>query len=69
MSKAKIIALLFHHTRHQNEISKYRIAYCAQFWKEAGITVRIARGVRHRLDADIVIPQIMSNPDGVHAAK
>jgi hypothetical protein len=58
MSSGKTIAILFHHTRRENEISKYRITYCARFWKEAGLRVRIARGLKGRLEADLVIPQI-----------
>lgn len=58
MSECRTIAIVFHETATDEDIRTYRISYCTKAWEQQGIDVEIVRGVKARVAADLVIPQI-----------
>ena len=56
--RAKSIAIVFHGSLKDDELSRYRIWHCARIWKQWGIKVKMHLGVDHPVEADLVIPQI-----------
>jgi hypothetical protein len=58
MSASKTIAIVFHETTTQDQMSRYRIWRCAQAWEQMGFSVKMLRWEHKPIEADLLIPQI-----------
>ena len=52
------ISILFHEHTPEARFKKYGICNCIPGWEEQGYKVKLVKGIKEKLKADLVIPQI-----------
>ncbi len=58
MPAEKRIAILLHESDHESRLEGYFIWALREVWREQGIQVEIIKGIRHHVQADLLIPHV-----------